>query len=199
MNYGYSRKISIDPSEVGSEKPAELSITLNNQDQRYSALNTSSAITASILGSTTTAGGATVTYPKLQGSPVRLREGYTDATNGDEFVTVFSGYIDDPTADAYGINGDTLTLKVADRGIKLVDYRRSSFMSTGLRADEWINIVLAWSDLSANLDRGNFIIPYLWMDNETLWAECVDAAAADGGWFFIDELGLPRSRQRPGG
>ena len=34
MNYGYSR-ISIDPSEVGSEKPAELSITLNNQDQRY--------------------------------------------------------------------------------------------------------------------------------------------------------------------
>ena len=37
MNYGYSRKISIDPSEVGSEKPAELSITLNNQDQRYSA------------------------------------------------------------------------------------------------------------------------------------------------------------------
>ena len=128
-----------------------------------------------------------------------MREGYTDATNGDEFVTVFSGYIDDPTADAYGINGDTLTLKVADRGIKLVDYRRSSFMSTGLRADEWINIVLAWSDLSANLDRGNFIIPYLWMDNETLWAECVDAAAADGGWFFIDELGLPRSRQRPGG
>ena len=190
MNYGYSRKISIDPSEVGSEKPAELSITLNNQDQRYSAFNTSSAITASILGSTTTAGGATVTYPKLQGSPVRLREGYTDATNGDEFVTVFSGYIDDPTADAYGINGDTLTLKVADRGIKLVDYRRSSFMSTGLRADEWINIVLAWSDLSANLDRGNFIIPYLWMDNETLWAECVDAAAADGGWFFIDELGV---------
>ena len=88
-----------------------------------------------------------------------MREGYTGATNGDEFVTVFSGYIDDPTADAYGINGDTLTLKVADRGIKLVDYRRSSFMSTGLRADEWINIVLAWSDLSANLDRGNFIIP----------------------------------------
>ena len=86
MNYGYSRKISIDPSEVGSEKPAELSITLNNQDQRYSAFNTSSAITASILGSTTTAGGATVTYPKLQGSPVRLREGYTDATNGDRIA-----------------------------------------------------------------------------------------------------------------
>ena len=101
-----------------------------------------------------------------------------------------AGYIDDPTADAYGINGDTLTLKVADRGIKLVDYRRSSFMSTGLRADEWINIVLAWSDLSANLDRGNFNHS-LSVDGQkrrcglSAWTR----AAADGGWFFIDGWG----------
>ena len=190
LDLSLQRQLSVDPLHMGSARPTALSLTLDNRDQKYSAFNTGSSITASILGSTTTAGGTTVTYPKLHGSPVRLRLGYTDATNGNEFITVFSGYVDNPQADAYGLSGDRLALTCLDRGVELVDQRASTFMHNSLRANDWINIVLAQAGLSSNLDNGIFTIPYLWMDDETLWQEILDAAQADGGWFFVDELGV---------
>ena len=190
LDFGFGRDLAIDPLQQGNARPASLSITLDNAGQRFSAFNTSSAITADILGSTTTAGGTTVTYPKLRGSPVRLRVGYYDSSAGNEFITVFSGYVDNPQGDTYGLSGDRLTLTVLDRGVELVDSRYSTPMHSQLRADEWAHIVLDQSGLTRNLDRGTFIIPYVWMDDETLWQEIQDAAQADGGWFFVDELGV---------
>lgn len=194
LDWNWSRNLAIDPAQLSSAKPADLSLTLDNSDQRFSPFNTSSPIAADILGSTTTAGGTSVSYPKLFGSPVRLREGYTDATNGDEFITVFSGYIDSPVGDNWGLSGDRLTIKCLDRGVELVEHRRNSFMETNRRVDEYIGIVLTFANIASNLDRGNFVIPYAWMDNESIWSECQDAAAADGGWFYINELGVPRFR-----
>lgn len=190
LDWSFQRQLSVDPLQMGSARPAELTVTLDNRDQRFSAFNTSSAITSDILGSTTTAGGTTVTYPKLRGSPVRLRCGYYDATNGNEFITVFSGYVDDQQMDTYGLGGERLTLKCVDRGAELVDLRHSTEMRAGLRVNDWIGIVLDQSGLSRNLDNATFVLPYAWMDDETLWSEIQDAAAADGGWFFIDELGI---------
>lgn len=190
LDFSVQRQLSVDPLQMGNSRPAGLSITLDNRDQRYSAFNTGSAITASILGSTTTAGGATVTYPKLRGSPVRLRVGYNDATNGNEFVTIFSGYIDDPQADNYGLSGDRLTLSCLDRGAELVEKRHSTVMHANRRADVWIGQVLDVLGVARTLDRATFTLPYVWMDDETLWQECMDAAQADGGWFFVDELGV---------
>lgn len=192
LDFGFGRDLAIDPTQQNSARPANLSLTLDNASQRFSAFNTSSAITSDILGSTTTAGGTTVTYPKLRGSPVRLRVGYNDTTNGNEFITVFSGYIDNPQGDTYGLSGDRLTLTALDRGVELVDQRHSTPMHTSRRADEWIHVVLDQAGLTRSLDRGVFIIPYLWMDDETLWQEIQDTAQADGGWFFVDELGVAK-------
>ena len=80
MNYGYSRKISIDPSEVGSEKPAELSITLNNQDQRYSARSTRPApLPHPYLAAPRPQAAQPSHTPNCKDHPSGLREGYTDA------------------------------------------------------------------------------------------------------------------------
>lgn len=190
LDFGMQRNLSVDPLQMGDARPAGLTVTLDNRDQRYSAFNTSSAITSSILGSTTTAGAITVTYPKLYGSPVRLRVGYYDTTNGNELVTIFSGYIDDPQRDTFGVSGDRLTLTCLDRGVELVDKRHSTTMRTNRRADQWIGTVLDVLGVSSTLDTGTFTIPYVWMDDETLWQECMDTAQADGGWFFVDELGV---------
>lgn len=190
IDWSFQRQLSVDPLQMGNARPAALTVTLDNADQRFSAFNTSSAITADILGSTTTAGGTTVTYPKLRGSPVRLRCGYYDATNGNEFITVFSGYVDDQQSDTYGLSGERLSLNCIDRGAELVDIRHSTFMRAGVKARDWIGIVLAQLTLTTNLNNGTFTIPYVWMDDETLWQECQDTAIADGGWFYVDELGV---------
>lgn len=188
--FSFSRDLAIDPLQQSNARPASMSIVLDNAAQRFSAFNTGSAITADILGSTTTSGGTTVTYPRLRGSPVRLRVGYKDATKGNEFITVFCGYIDNPQGDNYGLSGDRLSLTVLDRGVELVDKRHSTAMHTQRRADEWIGLALNQSGLTHSLDRGTFVLPYTWMDDETLWQEIQDAAQADGGWFFVDELGV---------
>lgn len=194
LEFSVQRQLALDPLQLGTARPAELSLTLDNRDQRFSPFNVSSPITADILGSDSTAGGTSVTYPRLYGSPVRLRVGYVDGTNGNEFVTVFSGYVDNAPADSYGTSGDRLTLQCLDRGVELVERRHSTTMHAGLRADEWIGTVLNQAGLSRSLDVGTFYVPFVWMDDETLWQECQDAAAGDGGWFFVDELGVATFR-----
>lgn len=191
LDFSLQRQLSLDPLQLGTARPAGMSLILDNRDQRFSPYNTSSAITSDILGSTTTAGGTTVAYPKLYGSPVRLRVGYVDGTNGNEFITVFSGYVDNAPTDSYGVSGDRLTLQCLDRGVELVEQRHSTTMRASRRADEWIGTILDQTgSIPRSLDTGTFYIPYIWMDDETIWQECQDTAAADGGWFFVDELGV---------
>ena len=194
LDFSLERQLSLDPLQLGVSRPATLSVTLDNRDQRFSAFNTASALTGSILGSSTTAGGDTVAYPKLAGSPVRLRVGYYDTTNGHERVTVFTGRIDDLQQDAYGLDGGRLTFQALDRGAELVDTRTSTAMRANVRADQWIASLLDSVSMPHSLDTGIFVLPYVWMDDETIWQECHDAAAADGGYFYIDETGVARYR-----
>ena len=195
LSWKLDRQLSVDPLRFGDTRPATLSLTLSNDDLRYSAFNTSSAITSDILGSTTTPDSQTVYYPKLHGSPVRLRLGYTDSVNGNEYVTSFTGRIDDRQTDAYGISNLTLSLNCLDRSAEIVDRRDSSETHVNIYPGDWIAAVLGRAGITSfDLDQGWFRIPYAWMDDETIWQECNDAAGADGGYFFFSETGVATYR-----
>lgn len=192
LDFSLDRRLNLDSATGRGAGPvAQLRLTLDNYDQRFSPYNEAGALYASINGSTTTAGGITVRYPKLWMTPVRLRMGFYDSSAGHEYVTLFSGLIDQP-GETYGLDGEQVTLVCLDRGAALLDVPASSAISESVPIDEWLRyLVSARGGIAtgATLDRAFFSIPFAWLDDEKLWPEVQQAAAADGGYAFFDETG----------
>lgn len=180
-------------SALGSSTPAaRMSIVLDNRDQRYSPFNSSSPLAASILGTATTAGGVSVEYPRLRMTPVRLRMGFTDVGNGNEYVTLFTGVIDDAD-DSYGLSHAQVQLTCLDRSAVLLDRKASTEVVNDVPIDDWLRRLV--SDIGGiatgqTLDRATFSVPHAWLDDEGIWSEIQQAAAADGGYAFFDESGV---------
>lgn len=175
----------------GAGPVAQMSLTLDNYDQRFSPYNEAGALYASLADTTTTAGGATVSYPTLYMTPVRLRMGFWDAVNGHEYVTVFSGVIDD-AQESYGTGGERVTLTCLDRGGVLIGKKASSVISENVSVDGWLRrLVSDYGGIATGqtLDRAFFTLPFAWLDDEFLWSEAQQAASSDGGYAFFDEVG----------
>lgn len=194
LSCNWSRRLSYEPLRPGTGEVARLTLVLDNRDQRYSPFNTGGALYSDLLDSTTTTGGSTVEYPKLWQIPVRLRMGFNDADNGDEFITVFSGIIDGEASELYGVQGDRLTLTVLDRGAVLLRLKDSTELKTNWRVDEWIRFLCATVGgiEGGSYDHGFAVVPYAWLDDENVYKDAQMAAASEGGHFFFDETGLPQ-------
>jgi len=195
LDFSLDRRLDIDGALGRNAGPvAQLRFTLDNHDQRFSPYNENGALYASLNGSTTTPGGVTVRYPKLWSTPCRLRMGFWDAVNGHEYVTIFSGAIDE-VAESYGVGGDTLTVTALDRGMALLNKNASTAISSGIMVSDWIRqLVSTLGGIATGntIDRSFFALPYIWLDDEPLWSEIQQAAQSDGGYAFFDELGVFR-------
>lgn len=195
INLSWDRKITVDPTHTSKSPLASLTITLDNRDQRYSPYNATGALYSDLLGATYTEGVGVVLFPRLWHIPVRLR-----MSIGGEYITVFSGYLESPTGESYGLTGDNLKLRAMDRGAWLLERKASTTLYKDQRTDEWITFLLNDSDLgnmditNATIDIGVMEIPYCWLDKENIYSEIQDAVASEGGWFFFDETGEAQFR-----
>lgn len=192
LDVSWDRRLELDSAQGRGVGPlAQLRMTLDNYDQRFSPYNEGGALYASLNGETTTAGGVTVRYPKLWMTPVRLRMGFYDATNGNELVTVFSGLIDEPR-ETYGLDGERLQVTCLDRGAGLLAKNASTIIQEDMMASDWIRYLvssLGGIATGTTVERAFFTIPYAWLDDEPIWSEVQAAAQSDGGYAYFDELG----------
>lgn len=187
----WDRRLALNKSLAFGQTPlATMRLTLDNHDQRFSPYNTAGALYTLISASTTSPGGETVRYPQMWQVPVRLRMGFVDATNGNELLTVFSGLID-TVDDSFGLDGDTVTLTCLDRGAALLDRKASTTVRADWRSDDIIRYLVATLGgiPVGSIDRGTFVVPFWWLDDEGIWSEVQQIAQADGGLAFFDEYG----------
>lgn len=186
------RRLSLDSAlGRGAGPVAQLRVTLDNYDQRFSPYNSAGPLYANISGTATTPGGASVRYPRLWMTPVRLRMGFYDTGAGHEYLTVFSGLIDYPS-ETYGLDGEQVALVCLDRGAALLDVPASSIIHEDVQLDAWLRYLVSTRGGIATgqtLDRAFFSIPFAWLDDERLWSEVQQAAASEGGNAFFDETG----------
>lgn len=176
----------------GNAPVAQMRLTLDNRDQRFSPYNEAGALYASIHGSTTTPDGTTVDYPTIYQTPVRLRMGFYDTSAGHEYVVLFTGVIDEPN-ETYGLSGEKVQLTCLDRGGVLLGKKKSTHLYENMSIDGWLRLLvsaLGGIATGDTLDRSFFTLPYAWLDDEALWSEIQQAAASDGGYAFFDETGL---------
>ena len=197
LDLALDRRLSLDSAlGRGAGPVAQLCVTLDNYDQRYSPYNAAGPLYANISSTATTAGGTSVRYPRLWLTPVRLRMGFYDSSAGHEYLTVFSGLIDYPS-ETYGLEGERVSLVCLDRGAALLDVPASSTIHEDVQIDAWLRYLVSTRGGIATgqtLDRAFFSVPFAWLDDERLWSEVQQAAASDGGVAFFDEVGAFRYR-----
>jgi hypothetical protein len=163
----------VKPGEIGTAN-----VTLKNVGGRFSWGDSRSALYANISGAL-----------GLAGKKVKLSVGFELPDTSIEYVRIFTGVIygwgESPAA-------RTVTLILRDRGYTWLQDKRSSTISTDQRADEWIASLATLAGIAGGdqvLDAGIGTIPYCWMDDESLVDEIWQAAQADGGVAYFDQLG----------
>lgn len=151
-------------------------VILSNDTQRFSWQRTDGPLYAYI-------GGAA----GLTGKQIRIWQGFL----GEGFVCIFTGLVrkwqERPDA--------TVVLDCGDWGWRYLQDRRSSTVNQDQLPSAWINTVATAAGISGglmNLDTGIFVIPYVWMDDESVVEEIWEAAASDGGVAYFDQLGVLR-------
>lgn len=163
----------------------QMTLTLNNSDGRYSPLNTSGPLYDDI---------------KLGGAyhaPMYLR---VSINGGSNFDRVFTGVIKIPReGPPYPGVAATVEIDCRSRDEILLNKRMSTSLSTfrALHDDyateqEIIAQFLEDAGLSASdytLDRGLFVVPWAWLDDESPIEEIWSLAAACGGRFYCDPDG----------
>lgn len=194
LEASWSRQLDLDaPLGLGRGPAAEMTVTLANYDQRYSPYNESGALYAYLSADGTLPDGiTTVRYPTVRQIPIRLRTGF-----GSDYVDSFCGHIDE-LEETYSASGDAVTLRCLDRASKLIELNTSTRMFTNIATDDWMRYLVETVGgipvTYANTDRGFFLLPYAWMDDENVWQEVQLTAAAEGGYAFFDESGAFQSR-----
>ena len=175
------------PDQVGSGRGIvdRCQLDLHNADGRYSPLNTGSAIYSYISG-----GGA---YHR----PMYLEASINGGTN---YYRVFTGVIKLPQERTPTPNQiATVTIECRSKDELLLG-RRMSTTATSMAAANAAgytegDVIAAWltaAGISATVDEGMFVIPWAWMDDESVLEEIWQLAAACGGRFYCDPDGTYR-------
>lgn len=159
-------------------------LELANQDGRYSPLNTGGALYANIQ-----AGGA---YHR----PMYLEA----AIDGSTYSRIFTGIIKMPqetTPTPNAVAGVRFECRSVDE--RLLGRRMSTSAAdlrannaAGVREGDIISQWLTLAGASGTVDRGVFVIPYAWMDDESVLEEIWQIASACGGRFYADPDGTLR-------
>ena len=166
----------------------QCTLTLANQDGRYSPLNTASPLYGSIAG-----GGA-------YHAPMYLR---VSIDNGATYQRVFTGVIKIPTdAPPYPGSAGQITVDCRSRDEILLNKRLSTLIYEfqGLHDSGATEAVIMANFLTAAglaptdyaLDGGLFVIPWAWLDDESPIEDIWQMAAACGGRFYCDADGIFR-------
>jgi len=169
------------PSPLGSTVASSLSFTLDNTSGRFSPFKAGSAPgtsagygcrVAAEIGYTFTSGGATVT----------------------ETVRMFTGTLEAPEESGY-------PARVAFRALGYEalakEQRKSTPLHIGERSDAYLIALgalltgdLGWAN--GHPKTGARIIPYAWLDDESIREECLRVASAEAGRFYWDKEGKRR-------
>ena len=175
------------PDAIGSGRGIvdRCQLELDNRDGRYSPLNSSGALYSSIQ-----AGGA---YNR----PMYLE---VSIDGGSNYYKVFTGVIKIPqettptptkpatvTIDCRSVDeillGRRMSLSVAD-----LQMQNDGGYTEGDVINYWVQL----AGKSATCDDGVFVLPYAWMDDESVLEEIWQIAAATGGRFYADPDGTFR-------
>jgi hypothetical protein len=164
---------------LGNTQPSQARLVMWNADDRYTPDNNSSPLHAHIQGG-------------IYRVPIRIDMGYVDVVNGPERLRQFTGEIE--TASESNAGGQKqVVFQCVDNAIATLQYKHRTTMQFDKRPDEYIATLLAAvGGITANLDRAMGVIPFAWCDDENVWQECQQAAAADGGWFYFGKDGTAR-------
>lgn len=168
----------------------QMTFTLNNASGRFSPLNTSGALYASI--------GSGGMYMR----PVRFD---VSVDNGANYYRVFTGVLKLPGAQSpTWQESSTVNFDARSRDELLLNLRQSTtydiFTNSVNTQPTEDSIFDAWITDPGNgfvsddleLDGGFVRIPFAWMDDESTLEECWILAAACGGRFFANHEGVFR-------
>ncbi len=161
---------------LGQGQPGQATLTLSNEDNRYSPDNAASPLHASIAGG-------------IYRVPIRIDLSYA-CTPAEEPLRQFTGQIE--CAREWQQPGAKLIqLQCLDMAEPILQHKVSTPMATNQRPDQFIDTLLhAVSPVPPHsLDQGLSIIPWCWADDENVWAECQAIAEADGGMFYASKDG----------
>ena len=165
--------------EPGFGYSAEATLNFHNYNARYEVFNTSSPINAHI-----TAGRYFL-------RPVIVKVGlYNGAT--PERLTIFRGHLSQIVEP---LKAGVATFTCRDRSAAIIQRKATTVLYTGLTTDQWLTILATAAGLSAAdcaFDKGLQIIPYAWLDDESIWEQMARAVAAEGGYLYFDGNGKLR-------
>jgi len=124
--------------------------------------------------------------------PIKFDYGYTDDAAGDEELRQFTGEIEDynewTTED-----GSYIQFTCVDKSIAIGQDRRTTVVATEQRADQLVSAWLALGGITdVALNRSLSIIPYAWMDDDTILDAVNTVAAADVARFYFSKNGQAR-------
>jgi len=175
------------PDAIGSGRGIvdRCTLELDNRDGRYSPLNSGGALYANIQ-----AGGA---YNR----PMYLE---VSIDGGSNYYKVFTGVIKIPqettptptkpatvTIDCRSVDelllGRRMSISIAD-----LQMQSAAGYTEGDTIAYWVQL----AGKSATADDGVFVLPYAWMDDESVLEEIWQIAAATGGRFYADPDGTFR-------
>ena len=184
----YVESVSSDTEEHNLEEGAisggmvcgKATVTLWNGERRYSKDYAAGPLYSAISGG-------------MRGLRVYIGLGRTDATNGDETLPQFSGYIASTTEDD---GGRRITVECHDRGWK---FQEGIFSGcTALKYDTtvlaYLNTVVALlpaaDQPTVSADATLYPIPFAWMDEDNGIQEMGEIAGSQGGSIYFDKEGV---------
>lgn len=182
---GENRLTSPDAIAAGRGIVDRCTLELDNRDGRYSPLNSSGALYASIQ-----AGGA---YNR----PMYLE---VSIDGGSNYYKVFTGVIKIPQ-ESTPTPSKPATVTIDCRSVDeiLLGRRLSTTLADmlmmhdgGYTEGDVINLWVQQAGKSATCDGGIFVIPWAWMDDESALEEIWAIASAAGGRFYADPDGVFR-------
>ena len=163
----------------------QCTLILNNNDGRYSSLNSSGAL-----------------YTYLQNGGAYHAPMYLEISvdNGSNYYRQFTGVIKIPKENApTWSESSTVTIDCRSKDEKLLWQKLStttanfaSYYDTGKTEAEIIEAWLLAAGVTSGemtLDIGNAIIPFAWLDDESPMEDIWMIAAAAGGRFYVDPDG----------
>lgn len=155
------------------QQPWTATFTLKNVDNRYSPTNSSSPIYAYTSAS------------MLYGIPIR----FSMIRPSVATERVFTGYIDTSGSSAKNLN---FTLHCVDNAHPLMQSRQSTTLYEDQRVDEMLVTLADLVGIGAgarDFDTGLFVIPFSWLDEESVWTEMNMIAQSEGGTVYFDRNG----------
>ncbi len=147
----------------------EARVVFHNNNARYSPYNPSSPIATYI------------DQGRYYLKAVRVKAGFES-----ELLTVFTGYIFD--AD-FTSRRNEVTFWVRDRSATILDEKATTEMYTNISTDAWLSVLCDLVGINSGdrlFDKGTAILPFAWLDDESVWEQMALAAAAEGGWVYFD-------------